>query len=407
VALDSGGHRLAAGGALDGLIKVWDVETGREIHTRQGHTSAISSLDFSPDGRFLAGACSGWEDVNGAFGFHGSEVKVWDTVNDPDSVSLKEGPGGVNGLAFSPDGKLVAGAATHWDEQKKTVKGGQVQVFDLGTRRLAFTLDGHAAPVTSVAFSPDGTQLASASQDQTIKVWIRETRREARSLRGHGAPVTCVAFHPDGRRLASAARDSTVRLWDLTTGKEMLSINVGPDVGMSVAFSPDGRYLAVGGGENAFRVPAPPTPGLVRVWDVASGREAFRFMGHTGKVRCVAFSPKGRWLASAAEDRSVRLWDLEAGRQRYSLQGHTGWVVSLAFSGDGRRLATAGLVYGYATEVKLWDPSTGQETYPLFKGPWEEISGVAFSPSGEILAVSYSLKGLKLLGATGPERPGP
>ena len=268
--------------------------------------------------------------------------------------------GAVHSVAFSPDGTTLASGS-----DDRTVK-----LWDVATQREITTLTGHTDWVNSVAFSPDRTTLASGSDDRTVRLWDVATQREITTLTGHTDWVNSVAFSPDGKTLASGADDNTVRLWDVATQREITTLTGHTDWVNFVAFSPDGQTLASGSDDRT-----------VRLWDVATQREITTLTGHTDWVNFVAFSPDGQTLASGSDDRTVRLWDVATQREITTLTGHTNDVTSVAFSPDGKTLASG----SEDNTVRLWDVATQREITILTRHT-NEVYSVAFSPTGSTLA---------------------
>jgi WD40 repeat protein len=208
--------------------------------------------------------------------------------------------------------------------------------------------------------------------------------------------MNSATFCPDGQYFAVVDRDRT-RVWDASTGREALSVtgHTGGPVGLCFAFSPDGRFLATGSGAWDARRQQEIT-GEVKVWKVAGWQEALSLRGHAGAVACVTFSPDGRRLATASEDRTVRVWEVATGRTAFILRGHTTAVSSVAFSPDGNRLVSASRFRSEwwvpegehhpaeGGEVKVWDVVTGREVLAV-PGRARNLDGAGFSPDGKYL----------------------
>ena len=260
------------------------------------------------------------------------------------------------------------------DEQNEEAQGAGLS--------LKATLSGHKSYIRSVAFSPDGSILASGSNDGKIKLWNASSGNELNTLTGHETAVQSVAFSPDSRTLASIDDNHFIKLWDTSTGNEIKTLTLEGQVikeGDSVAFSPDGRLLATEGcgSERGGACPM----GLVILLDISTGAVVKSFKGHTTWIFDVAFSPDGKLLASGAWDHTVRLWDISTGRQLASLSGHATSVATLAFSPDGRILVSG----GNDGKVIMWDvPSRRQ--LAILKGHRDSVNEVAFSPNGRIFA---------------------
>jgi hypothetical protein len=231
------GKKLASG-SWDRTVKLWDVATGQELATLEGHKARITSIAFSPDGKKLASGS--WDRT----------VKLWDVTTGQDFANFNEHTSKVFCVAFSPDGKKLASGS-----EDRTVK-----LWDVVTTQELATLKGHAHQVLSVIFSPDGKKLASGSRDHTVKLWDVATSRELATLKRHADWVQSVAFSPDSKRLASGSWDFTVKLWDMITKQELTTLKGHASRVYSIAFSPDGKRLASGSQDHT-----------IKFWDVVSG----------------------------------------------------------------------------------------------------------------------------------------
>jgi WD40 repeat protein len=287
---------------------------------------------------------------------HDKTVRIWD-VSDGTEVRVPTGHTDVvYSVAFSPDGTLLASATYGFVNQ--------VNIWDVSDGTEVRALSGHTHSATSVAFSPDGTLLASASSDETVRIWDVSDGTEVQTLSTHSA--TSVAFSPDGTLLASASYGSVnqVKIWDVSDGTEVRALTGHTSCVRSVAFSPDGTLLASASDDKT-----------VRIWDVSDGTEV-RAFGHTC-MNSVAFSPDGTLLASATygSDNQVKIWDVSDGTEVRALSGHTSAVNSVAFSPDGTLLASA----SDDKTVRIWDVSDGTEVRTL-SGHTDRVWSVAFSP---------------------------
>ncbi len=248
----------------------------------------------------------------------------------------------------------------------------------------------------SVAFSPDGKQVASAGLDKTITLWDVASHKRLATLEGHKDEVRSVAFGPGGKRLASASADGTVILWDVGSRQPLATLEGHKGAVYGVAFSPDGRLLASASMDQT-----------VILWDVASHKRLATLEGHTGEVLGVAFSPDGERLASASMDQTVILWDVGSRRRLATLEGHKDWVWDVAFSPDGTRLASASADQVILWDVHGWNQALGMppaERLATLERHQSVVRSVAFSPDGKRLA-SASRDGTVILWDMDSRRP--
>jgi WD40 repeat protein/tetratricopeptide (TPR) repeat protein len=366
--------RYLATGCADSLIRLFDLNTGEEQAQYKGHDhGTITDLQFNSDGNLLASAGGD------------RTVRLWDVSNLKQAVltkTLRGHTGIVFGVAISPDDRSVASGG--WD--------GQVKMWDLQTGDVRWTwpqeqttdarpaqgslpasrmLEGHTATVWCAAWSPDGTILATGSDDKSIRLWDGKSGAPLKTLAGHKAQVRHVAFSRDGTSLASGSFDNTIRLWDPKTGdlRETLDDTAGV---YFVAYSKDGKRLVAASAESS-----------PRVWNVPERTPLWKLEGHAGRAWAVAMSPRDDLIASAGTDRLVKIWKADSGEIVHTLAGHRAPVGSVAFSPNGRIVASAG---GHDGTARLWDSATGEPVYdPL---PCGVVYEVAFSADGSLLATS-------------------
>ncbi|MGH7221680.1 MAG: protein kinase domain-containing protein, partial [Gemmataceae bacterium] len=319
----------------------------------------------------------------------------------------------LSNVVFSPDGRLLAGVRA--GSRRPGIRGlndlnnklDEVKLWDAGTGVELLSLKGHTRTIWNVAISPDGSRLASASDDKTVRVWDARTGAKLLPPMEHLGPVWSVVFSPDGGRLASVSgfrvrknKRGEVKVWDARTGIELFSVkeHIGPDA--SVAFSPDGSQLAGTGDDQT-----------VKVWDARTGVKIHSLKGHTGDVRSVAFSRDGICLASTSDPPlpanildevklwdpaalkesarisealantpgEVKVWDLRKGIELFSLKGPKGPATRVVFNADGSRLTTA----NWDGTMKVWETRSGVEVLSIKTGP---VGIVVFSPDGSRIA---------------------
>jgi WD40 repeat protein len=337
-----GGQIVTA--SSDNSARIWDTATAREIAILRRHESSVVSEALSPHGSRTVAVSSGSE---AATARQLAIVRHFeDGMNSAASkTDYAESTGGdVNSAGFSPDGKRIVTASSDCT----------ARIWDAATAREIIILRGHAGRVNSAAFSPDGRRVVTASRSEAY-VWDAPLSLAAAAsavLRGYhggykivrvlqnGVTVACAAFSPDGTRIVTASEDNSTRIWDATTAQE-IAILLGHAASVnSAAFSPDGTRIVTASEDNS-----------TRIWDATTAQEIAVLRGHESAVTSAAFSPDGRRVATASHDHTVRIWDAATGQEISVLRGHEKHVMSAAFSSDGMRVVSA----SEDKTARIWD----------------------------------------------------
>ncbi len=367
----------------------WHLPEGAKARLGKG---GINKIAYSPDGKRLAVA---------------SSIGVWiyDADRGKELDLLTEHTNWVQSIAFNPNGNILASGSDD----------GSIRLWDTRTSTHLRTMTDNMSLITNVVFSGDGKMLASSDKDNTIRLRNTQTGKLQKTLKEHEDRIFSMWLSTDGKALASASRDNTIRLWDTQTGEIRKTFDLEHTEEITeMAFSPDGKTLAVWGWD---------TP--IHLWDVQTGKLHKTLKGQERDVIYeMAFSPDGKTLASGSYDTTIRLWDTQTGKLQKTLTGHLSDILSVAFSPDGKILANVvednticlwdaktGAIHqtlrdqresgitclafsfdsktlassGYARAIRLWDAQTGKPRKTL-AGHKETVTSVAFSPDGNTLA---------------------
>ncbi len=344
-----------------------------DLMTLRGHEGWVHDVEYSPDGRHVVAAVGSpylsrtrpTPEAPGA-------VKVWDSTRGTPLSQLNGSSSAAWSMAYRPDGRQLASG--HAD--------GSIYLWDTEKPRRVLLRQGTAIRTVSVRFSPDGRTLA-VGDDRSLTLWDVESRRQQRSL-SQGTDQSLLAFSPDGTRLVAAAIDGEMlEVYNVAKGEVSRVIRSPRDRIKSLAYSPDGHRLAT---SNAT--------GHVVIWDAESGEVAHRLRGHSGESTCVAFSPDGRQLASGGVDQTVRLWAVGDGSERRVFRGHTFGVRAVTFSPDGERVASSGQDGAVKVWDVTWDPSVLVYQRERQGGEW--VGNLLFSAEGNRLNQVRHDKGILL-----------
>ncbi len=366
------------------LVRLWNVETRKLMHTFMGHRRDIIGVNYSPDGTTLV--C--W----GKYGLH-----IWDIEKRVHKKDLNMHLERQSDITFYKDKISVVNG------NYKTIQFG-----DLETKTKKKINDAHKESITCVSFSPDGTMIASGSRDKRVRLWNAETETLHKTLKGHRKPILSLTFSRDGSRIASMSEDKTIRVWHVATGRRKHTFKTNSKYLHRISFSPDGETLA-----------SASIDGIIHQWDLNKGKHKRTIVGHGGgfaskdvvfskdkitaattygnnhiiiydvntqevqtvltghkkRVNSLSFSSDGKTLASGSQDKTIQLWSVTTGEHKNTLRGHTDKVSHVMFKDDETLIS-----YGNDKMIRLWDIKKGRQKYSFEVGVYSQDIG--FSSDG-------------------------
>lgn len=350
--------------------------------------SGITALAFSPDGEMLAGGTT-----NGEICLW----RAQGTPADGQSLGMLTGHTNyVWSLLFSADGQQLISCSDDglihiWAIRNRTSGALQPGI-------IVQTLRGHTAGVWRLSLSPDGHTLASGGGDHLICLWDLHTGELRRQLhtQGRRGGVRALAYHPHGALLACGNEEGALQLWDTERGVRLTQVTAHRAMIWFLTFSPDGALLATGNSDNSVQLwSVAELLGAAEQGGTYAGtlpHSTYTLTGHTGRINWLSFSPNGRWLVSGSNDQTVRLWAVPQGTLYATWQAHTDGVGSVVFSLDGKLVASGG---GDRT-VHVWEVESGHLVRTM-QGHIQGVSSISCAPDGQAIATACQDNKVRLL----------
>lgn len=404
--------RWVVSGSSDETVKVWDLNTGIEILTFEGHNfnkyNSIRAVVAAPDSKQVASVASGdfiriWNlkdgkethafkdtgrdydclaiTTNGERVISGSSdgtIQIWDVKSGNLVQSLKGHSESIKAVAVTPDSKYVVSASSE----------GTLEVWNLNDGQQMFTFKGHDESVNAVALisinsshistgSTERTLLISASNDKMIKVWDLSDGTLINTLKGHEASVNAVTITPDRKFIVSGSYDRTLKVWDLSNGQLLHTFRSYVDNVRALDISPSGKHIISSSGK------------YLKVWNLYSRVELPDPIGHGSAVNTMAVTPNGRQAISASENGILKVWDLDTRTEVFNIKGHQHRLNALAVTPDSKKFISS-----TSTNIKLWDLTTGAliDSFNIFEE--DNVQALVVTPDGkQIVAASNSMAG--------------
>jgi eukaryotic-like serine/threonine-protein kinase len=263
-------------------------------------------------------------------------------------------------VKWSPDGSLVASASND----------STVHIWDPSNGQKRVIYSGHTASANAVTWSPDSKLVASAGSDLKVQVWEVSSGSTLRTYHGHTRNIRTVSWSPEGQRIASAGDDGKVHVWEAATTKRMYVYPGHVGRVWSVAWSPNGQYIASGGDDK-----------MIRIWNASSGKLLLAYGAHKDQVKSLDWSRDGQHIVSGSDDRTVQVWNAMTARTEFIYSKHVDVLNGVAWSPDGRRVASGSGDY----TAHIWDAFSGKNSY-IYRGHLLAVHAVTWVPNGARIA---------------------
>lgn len=339
LAIAPNGKRFAVAGE-DASIKVFEVESGREVLTLYGHRVGVSAITMTEgDERLISAGLDG-------------TIKVWDlTIRGEGCPLPSRHVGPVTAVAVTPDAKRIVSAGLH-----------HIRVWDAPTGNQLFSIEPHENSTTALAITPDGRGVVSGRHTGEITLWDLAAGSELQRMKGHTEKVVGFSITSDARHLISTSRDRTDRAWQILTGKQ-LSLHRSdwgyPHDELKLAMTPDDLLVACGGKGQK-----------IDLWRIRNGKQVRQMLGHILPVTAIAVTPDGRFIISGSEDRTIRIWDARHAKALHVLEGHGGAISCLCITPDSRSIISS----SRDQTVKVWSIARVELLATLPRHPAEIVT---------------------------------
>ena len=336
--------------SLDLTAKIWNGSDGKLLNELKGHTASLLSAVFSPDGKYIVTASKD------------KTTKIWQTSDGQLIRELKGHTDWVTSALFSPDGKYIVTAS--WDNTAK--------IWEASTGQIVYTLTGHKGALNSASFSPDGKYIVTASNDSTAKIWQASTGKILSELKGHSNNVISASFSPDGKYIVTASWDNTAKIWQTENGKLLTVLKGHTKALNSAMFSPDGKYIVTSSLDST-----------AKIWLASNGNRIHEMRTHKDAINAAMFSPDGKYIVTISKDNTGKIWNASSGSFIADLKGHTNVVSAVSFSSDSKQIVTG----SWDNTAMLWNAADGK-LIDILRGHTSVVSSAIFSPDGKYIAAA-------------------